>query len=361
MFSKLEVLLEARKKQDTYRELVAKEGLIDFCSNDYLGIANSLDRNQVSVKVPSGSTGSRLIRGNYSRIEELEHKLSIFHESDNALVFTSGYTANLGVLSALPRKGDTILYDALSHASLKDGMRLSHAQHFSFKHNDLSDLVRKIEKAKGEVYVVVEAVYSMDGDQAPLKDLVALSKRFHFCLIVDEAHSVGVFGERGEGLVQELGLQEEVPIRIITFGKAVGCHGAAVLSSELVKNFLINYSRPFIYTTANSPRNVEEVFSAYHLMEQKTRTKQLRDLIDCFVQLRERHGGSWIESTSAVQTYVIGESKKSKALSEALMVKGLDVRPILSPTVLEGTERLRFCIHAFNTKKELNFLFKNLL
>ena len=358
MFSKLQALLQARKDQNNFRELSTNDGLIDFCSNDYLGLSQAVCDQKSSLNAASGAKGSRLISGNFSRIQELEEKLSFFHETEEALVFSSGYTANLGVLSAIPQRGDTIFYDALSHASIKDGMRLSHAAHFSFKHNDLEDLSSKLKKAKGVIYVVVEAIYSMDGDAAPLEGLVELSEKHGFCLVVDEAHSVGVFGNRGEGLVQIKGLQDRIPIRIITFGKSLGCHGAAVLCNALVKDYLINYSRPFIYTTANSPRSVEDIFTAYRLMEKGDRTQKLQQLITYFNERKKQLTGDWLESESAVQTLILGSTKKVKEVSVSLQLRGFDVRPILSPTVSVGTERLRFCLHSFNSTEEIYRIIK---
>ena len=355
MFDKLVDLLKQRKDSNTYRSLSSTSNLVDFCSNDYLGLGRL---NYDHIKVSGGATGSRLISGNYPLIQEFEEQLAFFHQSETALVYTSGYTANVGLFSSVPRKGDTIFYDELIHASVKDGMRLSYAKHYSFKHNNCQDLQSKLNLATGAIYVVVESIYSMDGDQAPLKELVKLCEENNCCLIVDEAHSVGVYGEKGEGLVQNLGLEKSVPIRVVTFGKAIGGHGAAVLCNEIVRNFVINYSRSFIYTTANSPHTIAQNQVAYQLMQNTELVAQLRKVITLFKSLQEEFPQlNWISSDSAIQCLVIGEVEETKAKSEELLKNGFDVRAILAPTVPVGSERLRICLHAYNTPDELKRIF----
>ncbi len=227
--------LAARKTQNAYRELQLPSGLIDFCSNDYLGLARQeLKPSATSLSPTSwGATGSRLISGHSLLAEQLELFLAQFHQTEAALLFNSGYQANLGLLSCLSTRHDTIVYDQLIHASLRDGIQLSPAKAFNFAHNDIEDLTRKLQRAKGQKIVVIESIYSMDGDEAPIADILSVCEQYDAQLIVDEAHATGVFGPAGEGVVVARGLQDKVWVRIHTFGKAVGAHGAVVVGSQL--------------------------------------------------------------------------------------------------------------------------------
>lgn len=355
-FDKQKHLLAKREATNAFRFLKSTSSdSIDFCSNDYLGL--SKNGENFEGKVVKGSGGSRLLAGNYSEIESLELYLTRFHKSESALLFNSGYNANVGFFSAVPQKGDTIIYDELIHASIKDGMRLSFAKCFSFKHNDLIDLAKKIDRAEGDVYIAVEAVYSMDGDVAPLEALVNLSENKNICLIVDEAHSVGVYGEKGEGLVQELKLESKIPIRVVTFGKAIGAHGAVVLSNSIVKDFLINYCRSFIYTTALPPYSVSSIQSSYKELESGDRTSEIRDRIRYFKLLvSEFDNINLIDSSSAIQCVICPGNKEVKEVSEKLSGLGFIVPSVLSPTVPEGKERLRICLHVFNSESEIKRL-----
>ncbi|MGB1248241.1 MAG: aminotransferase class I/II-fold pyridoxal phosphate-dependent enzyme, partial [Chitinophagales bacterium] len=228
--------IKERKDKNAFRTLSVENDLIDFCSNDYLGLARSQElasrveeELQKCTKKINGSTGARTITGTLKLTQDLELFLAQFHGAKSALIYNSGYTANLGLFSALPYRGDTIIYDELIHASIRDGIGLSRANSFSFRHNDLSSLEKKLSLAKGNKYVAVESIYSMDGDVAPLLEVSSICKKYNAALIVDEAHSNGIFGEKGEGLVSELGLENDIFARVMTFGKAIGCHGAAIL------------------------------------------------------------------------------------------------------------------------------------
>ncbi|MBC8034332.1 MAG: aminotransferase class I/II-fold pyridoxal phosphate-dependent enzyme, partial [Chitinophagaceae bacterium] len=255
--------LNERRERNAYRELLPASGKADFCSNDYLGIVkNKVLNNRKHTSLRSGSTGSRLLSGNYEMIEHLEKQVAAFHGAASGLVFNSGYDANIGLLGSVARKGDSIIYDFLSHASLRDGIRLSAAQAFPFLHNDMESLEKRLKACSpgaNTVFVVTESVFSMDGDLAPLQEIADLCKRYEANLIVDEAHATGVLGPGGAGLVQSLSLQHACFARIHTFGKAVGCHGAVVLGSDVLRNFLINFCRPFIYTTALPESSIFQV------------------------------------------------------------------------------------------------------
>ncbi len=355
--SKLAKKLDERKQQDAFRQLRLPDNrLVDFCSNDYLGIVKNglLHTNYQSLK--SGSSGSRLLTGNNLLIEETEHLISQFHKSEAALLYNSGYDANLGVLSCVPQKGDTILYDALCHASIRDGIRLSFAQSFSFSHNDIEDLSKKIQRATGSIFIITESVFSMDGDVCPLKEMVDLAKQYNAYLILDEAHAIGVTGSKGEGLAQHLQLHQDVFCRIYTFGKACGCHGAVVAGSANLKNFLINFSRSFIYSTALPEVAVDSIKNSYHIFPSfRNEREKLLMLIHQFqTALNEKQS----LLPTPIQTFFVKGNEEVKRKASELQQAGFDVRAILSPTVPKGTERLRIILHSFNTKEQLDALIK---
>ncbi|HVU83801.1 MAG TPA: 8-amino-7-oxononanoate synthase [Puia sp.] len=360
--------LQNRFRRDAYRQLQLAEGKHDFFSNDYLGIAKAgLIETALEGQIFShGSTGSRLLAGNYPLIEETERLIAEFHASPAALIFNSGFDANLGLLSCVAERGDTILYDKLSHASIRDGIRLSLAGSFSFRHNDVVDLEQKLKMKKGNCFVVTESVFSMDGDQAPLQEIDVLCSRYNANLIVDEAHATGVVGEKGEGLAQSLGLHRHCFARIHTFGKALGCHGAAVLGSMVLRNYLINFSRPFIYTTALPPMAVAAIKASYNIFPKlHAERRQLRELVGLFQKTRSITTASgdvlhFKNSTTPVQCLVIPGNGKVKAVSNRLAELHIDIRPILYPTVPEGEERLRIALHSFNTHEEIHQLMSSL-
>jgi len=355
-------LLE-RQSSGLLRELVIRNGLVDFTSNDYLGLAASdeLFKNihekilQLGV-VQNGSGGSRLLSGNTTYVEEVESTLSHIFKSESSLIFNSGYTANLSVLSAVPERNDTILYDELSHASIKDGARLSLAQRLRFRHNDLGDLESKIKKASGKIFIVVESIYSMNGDECPLPGLVALAKQYDATIILDEAHSTGSYGPGGSGMAVSLGLEKDIGIRIYTFGKAMGVHGACVAGSRTLQRFLINYARPFIYTTALPAHSIAAIDYAFRYLERNIHLqKSLHQKIDVYAKCAHGLAGQRISKT-AIQTIILPGNDNVKAIARALQGDGFDVRPILSPTVPVGSERLRICLHTFNSNEQIGNL-----
>ncbi len=359
--------LEKRKQNKALRSLSQENNKVDFCSNDYLGLAKSAElRNNISKKYAvlitanNGSGGSRLLSGNTAFAETLEKSVANFHYFPAALVFNSGYDANLGIFSSLPKRGDTVLYDELVHASIRDGIRLSFADSKHFKHNDLLNLEDLLKKAKGVIYVAVESVYSMDGDGAPLAELVALCEKYKANLIVDEAHAIGIFGVGGRGKVAELNVQKKVFATLYTFGKALGCHGAAVCGSEALRTYLINFARSFIYTTALPSHSLLSIQEAYGCMEKAdVERKKLQENIQHFKKNIDS-GVEIISSESAIQCVIIPGNEAAKNAANALQNEGFDVRAILSPTVPLGEERLRICLHAFNTETEIIALAKKL-
>ncbi|HYC27620.1 MAG TPA: 8-amino-7-oxononanoate synthase [Chitinophagaceae bacterium] len=341
--------LQEREKLQAFRKLKITDGMVDLCSNDYLGIV----KNGLLKPAPHyrhGSTGSRLLSGNYPLAEEAENLIAEFHESQSALLFNSGYDANVGLLSCVPQKSDTILYDQLCHASIRDGIRLSFAQAFSFRHNDVEDLQKKLQSTTGEVFIVTESVFSMDGDLAPLQELIRLCEQYGCHLILDEAHATGVIGERGEGLAQQLKLHDKCFARVHTFGKAVGCHGAVVLGSAALRDYLINFSRPFIYTTALPEVSVGAICESYKIFPKLVaERKHLQELINAF----EPGKFQKLKSSTPIQGIVIPGNEAVKEVARSLQKNGFDVRPILYPTVPKGSERLRIVLHSFNTNDEI--------
>lgn len=349
--------LSKRKSENAFRELKFKNDLIDFCSNDYLGFSSEEEIHILDSVPQFGSTGSRLISGNYKQTIEVEEYLSAFYNAESGLVYNSGYNANVGLFSCVAHRSDTIIYDELIHASIRDGIRLSNANSYSFKHNDLLSLKDKLSNTKGNIFIAVESIYSMDGDGAPLQKIVELCKEFDAALIVDEAHAVGIFGDKGEGLVVEYGLENDVFARVVTFGKAFGCHGAVVLGNKLLRDYLINYSRSFIYTTALPITAVLTIRSAHQFLKNNIERKaQLRKLINFFKRKISACNISVIESSSPIQCIVVPGNNIVRDLANYIQNKGFDVRPILAPTVPLGEERLRICLHSFNTEGQVEKL-----
>ena len=355
--------LNKRKQENAFRELKVNNHLIDFCSNDYLGFAKEKEihlRQGEMSPCYGGATGSRLISGNYTITEETECYLANFYQSEAALIFNSGYNANVGLFQCLPQRTDTVIYDEYIHASIRDGIKLSNAKNYAFEHNNLTTLEEKLNLATGLVYVVVESIYSMDGDAAPLIEIAKICKKYEAALIVDEAHAAGIFGN-GLGLVAELNLKNDVFARIVTFGKAYGGHGAAILGSNQLRDYLINFSRAFIYTTALPLSSIATIKNAHQfLLKNSNRIEQLKDLIKYFKSQISNFQLQIIHSESPIQCIIISGNNEVKQLADYIQKNGFDVRPILSPTVPKGKERLRICLHSFNSKDEIDRLITHL-
>jgi 8-amino-7-oxononanoate synthase len=357
--------LQRRAAEGLLRKLPLQQDLADFCSNDYLGFSSSpalkaevLMAQQAYPDMPLGATGSRLLTGNSSFAEGLEAEIAAFQGVEAALLFNSGYTANLGLFSCLLQKGDTIILDELIHSSVIDGCRLSFANRLKFKHNDLQSLEEKLKKAKGICYVAVESVYSMDGDLAPLFEIAMLCKSYGALLIVDEAHAFGVFGK---GLVHRAGLTREVFATVITFGKAMAAHGAAVLGSHLLRNYLVNFARPFIYSTAMPFSSLLQLKIAFKFLQVSAPLQQeLQRKILLFHQYMS-FGSAIPTLQSPIQAIIVPGNGKVQKISRELAEHGLAVYPILSPTVPKGTERLRICLHSFNADQDIKKLCQILL
>jgi 8-amino-7-oxononanoate synthase len=371
---KLSDKLETRKQNNAMRQLPSTSSNIDFASNDYLGFAKSVaifnQTHQFLIDndcQENGATGSRLLSGNHPLYQSTEKHIAKFHQAESALVFNSGYDANVGFFSSVPQKGDFILYDELCHASIRDGIRLSNAKSFKFQHNDFEDLERLLTQCQPAtdnqqpttVYIATESVFSMDGDTPNLEELTNLAEKYEAHIVIDEAHALGVFGNQGEGLVQSLQLQDKIFARIVTFGKGLGCHGAAILGSQKLKEYLVNFARSFIYTTGLSPHAIATIYMAYQVLQQDlTSLEKLRNNINAFNQQKQLLGLKplFVRSKSAIQSAIIPGNEKVKTIASKLQERGFDVKAILSPTVPEGQERLRFCIHSYNTSEEISSL-----
>jgi 8-amino-7-oxononanoate synthase len=349
--------LHERELQGNLRSLTLHGPGTDFFSNDYLGWA-AMPLND-TLPMGTGATGSRLLSGHSELAAALETQIAAFHETEGALLFNSGYDANIGLFAAIANRHTTILYDALCHASILDGIRLSQAKHaFKFAHNNLAALEEKLQRCtEGPVIVAVESVYSMDGDQAPLAELVRLSEQYGFALVVDEAHATGVFGAHGEGLTQARGLHQKVFARVHTFGKALGCHGAAVVGSNVLKQYLLNFARSFIYTTALPPHSLLAIQQAYGRLAAPGFTNAvLHDRIAYFKRKAAEIPGKWLVSDSPIQGLVLGGNELTRKIAAQLREQGIRISAVLHPTVAVGAERLRICLHQFNTEAEIDQL-----
>ncbi|WP_296384101.1 pyridoxal phosphate-dependent aminotransferase family protein [Winogradskyella sp.] len=362
---KLHKKLGSRKENNAFRQLGTTTNLIDFSSNDYLGfsksetIFNKAHQYIIDKKLKqNGATGSRLLSGNHSLYTKVENQLSTIHKSEAAIIFNSGYNANIGLLSSVPQRGDVVFYDEFAHASIRDGINMSNAKNYKFRHNDLNHLEEKcqIERSKNqkdiEIYIVTESVFSMDGDSPDLLKLTQLCATYNAHLIIDEAHALGVFEN---GLVQEYNLENEIFARIITFGKGLGCHGAAILGSQSLKSYLTNFSRSFIYTTALPPHTLATITMAYEELTSTNQIKILEQTIAFFISEMKclKLQDKFIKSESAIHCCIISGNDKVKSVAQKLQNKGFNVKPILSPTVPKNEERLRFCLHSYNSKDEI--------
>lgn len=346
--------LAKREKDGNMRMLRTIPPLIDFASNDYLGLARSEQLAQNILQELSktscagfGSTGSRLFTGNSQYSEELEKSIADFHGYESGLLYSCGYMANIGLLPTVSSQRDVILYDTHIHASTLEGIRLSQSRAYPFKHCDLDHLERRLKNChnKGERFICVESIYSTDGVKADLKSICMLAERYNAKLIVDEAHATGVCGLKGKGLIAENQFQKNVFAHVVTFGKALGVHGAIVLGSNVLKQLLVNFSRSFIYTTALPHCSLTAIQCSYHLFPKLDAERaHLRKLGERFRQ------------NSHIQSLRIDGNKAVRQLADSLTDHGYHVSALISPTVKRGNEALRINLHAFNTLDEVDNL-----
>jgi 8-amino-7-oxononanoate synthase len=332
----------------------------DFASNDYLGLANGAELKMaiaeaLSRGVSIGSGGSRLLRGSHQEHELLELEAARFFRSESALFFGSGYAANSALLSTLPQRGDLIVRDEFVHASSNEGIRLARAPARTALHNDCQSFADELRAYRasggtGRPWIVVESLYSMGGDKAPLSDLLSLADQYDAFLIVDEAHATGVFGEQGRGLADGLDGRENV-IAVRTCGKALGCEGALVCAPEIVKDFLINRGRGFIFSTAPSPLVASAVRAALRIVKSDDgRRQRLHHLFSFAAQCLEPLGAG--SHSSQILPLIVGDAARTMRLAGKLQRAGFDVRGIRPPTVPDGTSRLRISI-TLNVDEEI--------
>lgn len=370
---KADAFLEARilqkKENGTLHSLTTTHNTIDFCSNDYLGFAKSLDlkdrvfrfsRNLESISY-LGAGGSRLISGNTALTESLESFVATYHHAEAGLLFNSGYDAMLGLLASIPSRGDTILYDEAIHPAARDGIRLSFAKAYAFAHNNPKDLQKKLSKAKGLVYVVTESVSYRDGDTAPLKELYRISSEAGAHLIVNETHATGVFGNGGKGLIVQNELASKVFAVIHSFAGSLGCHGAIVLGSNLLRSYLINFARPFIFSTALPFHTYITIKSAYDLLnEDEESPEALHHNINLFrsglTSLALPSGVNYIPADGAIHCFAFSNTQAAQQMIKHLNRNGFDVKLLPRTGLPRGHERLRICLHAFNTPDEIKHL-----
>ncbi|AOW05550.1 pyridoxal phosphate-dependent transferase [Yarrowia lipolytica] len=381
MLKQLENILESRKHKNRFRKLTVMdpESTVDFSSNDFLSLGKYQPfKDSVSVKVADfcaqtssslGSGGSRLLDGNCALYEGLERQIAAFHGAKSGLIFNSGFDANSGFFSCLPQPQDIVIYDELIHASVHEGMRQCRAKkRVLFKHNDVEDFERVLNQYKGEsgnIFVAVEAVYSMDGDTAPLRQLYDVSDRLNreILLVVDEAHATGVLGDQGRGLVCALGMEKQVFARIHTFGKALSANGAIILCHPVVRSYLINYARSFIFTTALGQVNLLIIQATYELLETQAAAHLQTQLWDNLQRFSTGLKDTGVHVYPPVPRSAIFSvfCDNPRSLAAHCQQSGLVVRPIVHPTVPKGTERVRVCIHSANTAKEVDMLVHRIL
>lgn len=341
------------KKDEKYIYYKGKK-LLNLSSNNYLNIADNQAITQefldnVGNRYSFGSASARLLTGTLPVYQELEELLSSLYGKESALLYNSGYHANVGISSALNQKGDVVFSDKLNHASIIDGMRLSDGKFFRFPHNDMCALEKLLERERknfNNAFIITESVFSMDGDIEDLKKIVELKKKYNCIMIIDEAHAFGVFGEKGLGVAEELGIIDDVDLLVGTFGKAIGSMGAFVTGSKTMIDFLINKSRSFIFSTALPPINI--AFSKWVIETQISKTAQKRKNM---LNLAKKFG-----SQSHIIPVVIGENKDTVDLCEVLFHNGYFTLPIRPPTVPVGTSRLRLSLTADIREEELQTL-----
>ncbi|OAA49479.1 Pyridoxal phosphate-dependent transferase, major domain protein [Metarhizium rileyi] len=395
--------LVRRKHQGRLRRLTLQDpGVVDFSSNGYLSLSTNLDIKAAYIshlqsssdEFALGSCGSRLLDGNTLLAEKLESDIAAFHCAPAGLLFNSGFEANTGLFSCAPQPGDYVVYDELIHASVHDGMKLSRARTIPFAHNCvhgvhtqvapgsrpletvLDDLLQgksgqEVRSGQRNVFVAVESVYSMDGDAAPLKKIVECVERrlprANGYIIVDEAHSTGWMGDRGRGLVCQLGLERRVWARVHTFGKAMGCAGAIVLCTPTTRSYMINYARSLIYTTAMGYPMLTAIQTVYGYLISGQAARlhanllsRMQETHSLLLSICEKHHPPpqlFTISTSPPESPIIPLfSGQSRSLARYCQQKGYMVRPIVAPTVPKGTDRVRLCLHAANTVAEVRGL-----
>ncbi|NIA08682.1 MAG: 8-amino-7-oxononanoate synthase [Nitrospiraceae bacterium] len=372
---RIETFLQGRRETGLLRTLrparYRREGLIylkgknlfDFSSNDYLGLSNHpkiKNASQEAIReLGTSSSGSRLLSGDLDIHHLLEERTARFKGKEAALVFNSGYQANLGIISSVCKRGDVIFCDRLSHASILDGIILSRAQLFRFGHNDLDSLEYLLRRERHRFrnsFIITETVFSMDGDIAPLKEIVDLKDRYGSIIMVDEAHATGIFGETGAGIAEEMGLTDQIDLIMGTFSKALGSFGAYVACSNKMKEYLINTSRGFIYSTALPPAVIAANIASLEIIrDEPFRRKALLENAAYFRGQLRGHGFE-TRGSSQIVPFIVGDARETVHLSDRLRERDYWVSPIRPPTVGAGESRLRLSLTYHHTKNLLERL-----
>ena len=358
LLPRLRAKLQHLQEIGQWRQPRLPAGAVDFTSNDYLGLARDGNlRAQVlaaAADFPLGSTGSRLLTGHLALAAQVEEALAAHFCAGAALLFTSGYSANLGLLGSLFTQGEQVWFDDRVHASMREGLKLSPATTHAFPHNNVEALRAGIRK-HGATGIVVESLYSMDGDAAPLQELAAIAREAGAVLLVDEAHAAGVLGPQGAGLVVDAGLDEGAAFgRVVTFGKAFGGLGAAVLGPPLLREWLVNRARSQIYTTAPPP---PQLLHTLHALPRLAAADEARAHIQHLQAALAGSGHPQVRSgPGAIAAWHQPGNYQVLAAAQQAQHAGYDVRPIRKPTVPAGTERIRICLHSYNTPEELQGL-----
>lgn len=340
---------------------------IDFSSNDYLGLSSHPRLKEAAREAIENlgvsSSASRLLSGDLEIHHQLEEKTARFKGKESALIFNSGYQANAGIISALCKKGDIIFSDKLNHASIIDGIILSGAKFMRFKHNDMEHLKYLLENQRHKFknsLIVTETIFSMDGDRAPLKDIVDLKEKYNCTLMIDEAHATGIFGKNGTGIAEEDGLIEQVDLIMGTFSKALGSFGAYLAAAGEIKEYLINTCRSFIYSTALPPAVTAVNIASLDLVrEEPFRRQSLLEKAEYLRgQLKKR--GFEVKGSSQIIPLAAGESQRAVDISVELRNKGYWVLPIRPPTVPQGESRVRFTLTYYHTQEILEKLIRDI-
>jgi len=341
---------------------------LNLCSNSYLSLHVHPDivnaARQAAVEYGSGTCSSRSVSGSIDLYEELEEEIAAYKGYGNALIFSNGYMANIGIISTLTDTGDTIFSDELNHSSLIHSMRLSRAKKVIYKHRDVNDLEKRIrrDKGRGRKFIITESIFSMDGDIAPLRDIFELKKKYDVYIMLDDAHGTGVFGGKGTGLEELFALSGSIDVHMATFGKALGSFGAFVLADKVLLEYLVNRAKTFMYTTALPPSSLAASLAALRLIKMDISFKEeLWENIDYMRNSLIQAGFDLKESAGPIIPIVVGEDAKTVKMQEILMEKGLFLQAIRPPTVPEGTSRLRLTVVKGFVKDEMDYAIETLV
>ncbi|HZD58953.1 MAG TPA: 8-amino-7-oxononanoate synthase [Anaerolineae bacterium] len=341
--------------------IVGGRRLLNLCSNNYLGVANHPLLKDASVsaihRYGSGATSSRLIAGNYELYEEAERAIAQFKNTEGALLFNSGYAANIGIIPAVAGRGDLILSDKLNHASIIDGILLSRADYIRYGHCNLTNLEEHLKRAPYRRKIIItDSVFSMDGDLAPLPELVALKERYGAILMIDEAHGGGVFGVNGRGLAEHYGVSERIDIIMGTLGKAFGCVGAYVVGKKVLIDYLKNKARSLIFTTGLPPSAVASINAALSVVQDEGWRRESVLHKAALVRDRlQRAGFNILNSQSQIVPFIVGDNGKALEFSHSLLKEGILAPAIRHPTVPKRTARIRLSIMATHRLRDLEW------